>query len=101
MLRLNRIALVEFMRERELARRVLEKNAYCINPIYSLVSQAMARGLIRRDDVSYAAEKLIALIKSFFYFPMLLLGEYRQMEKPGTLIVADCVDVFLSHYRAD
>ena len=101
MLTLNRIAMVEFMRDRELAGRVIEKNSCCIGPLHSLISQAMEKGLIRRDDVRYASEKLIALIKSFFFFPMLLLGEFRNVEQPRSRVVADCVDMFLSHYKLD
>jgi TetR/AcrR family transcriptional regulator of autoinduction and epiphytic fitness len=93
--------MVEFLRDRDLARRVFEKNKCFSGPVHSLVSQAMDRGLIRRDDPRYAAERLMAMIKGFFLFPILLLGDPAQMERPPALVIADCVDMFLSQYALD
>lgn len=101
LLSMNRIGMAEFLRDRDLAERVFEKKSCFINPIHSLIVQAMDRGLIRRDDSRYAVEKLVSLLEGFFFLPLLLLGKYRQTERSPGLVIADCVDMFLSQYRLD
>ena len=66
-------------------------------PVTQLIADAMEAGALRKADPKLAANQLLALIKSFFFWPEFLLGEKQKADG----IMQDCVAMFLSHYEAD
>lgn len=96
---LNRIVMAEFIRNTELARRAVQQIAILDNTVQHLITQAMDAGLLRKENPHYAAQQLIAMIKSFYYFPVLILREDQNFSKTRGEIVTDCVTMFLTHYE--
>ncbi|MEM1224026.1 MAG: TetR/AcrR family transcriptional regulator [Verrucomicrobiota bacterium] len=93
---LQRIVISEFLRDLERSRTFFSKAATHDYPVTKLISEAMDAGGLRKADPEYAANQLLGLVKSFFFWPEFLLGE-----KPETNgIMQDCVAMFLSHYKA-
>lgn len=93
---LNRLVLSEFLRNQDLARAFFAKSAAHDIPVSGLIAEAMASGDLRKADPVFAATQLLAMVKSFLFWPQFLLGE------PGALdtdaVLDDCVDMFLAHY---
>ncbi|ABW27677.1 TetR/AcrR family transcriptional regulator C-terminal domain-containing protein [Acaryochloris marina] len=55
----------------------------------------MDSGALRKADPEYAANQLLGLVKTFFFWPEFLLGEKTKTNG----IMQDCVAMFLSHYK--
>ena len=96
---LSRIVMAEFIRNSELAKRAFKQIAILDNAVQHLIAQAMEEGLLREQDPDYAAQQLIAMLKSFYYFPMLILRESQTFSKSREEVVSDCVTMFLAHYE--
>ena len=93
---LQRIVISEFLRDLDRSRAFFAKAASHDYPVTKLISEAMDAGAIRKADPEYAANQLLGVVKTFFFWPEFLLGE-----KPKTDgIMKDCVAMFLSHYKA-
>jgi len=67
------------------------------HPITQLISEAMEAGVLRKANPEYASKQLISLVREFFYTPEFMLG--RKLENDG--VMADCIKMFLTHYRSD
>ena len=69
------------------------------DPLKTIILQAMEAGAIRSDDVDIAAYQLTAMVKELFHAPVVFLGEPYKLDKSRSDVIADCVDMFLGHYR--
>ncbi|MEM7300827.1 MAG: TetR/AcrR family transcriptional regulator [Pseudomonadota bacterium] len=96
---LNRMAMTEFLRDQELARRVFARAEMSNNPVRSVVASAVECGMLKEVDPSYATELLTAGAKAFFFWPKFLIGEEGAHDE--TIVLGDCVDMFLSRYGSD
>ena len=92
---LQRIVISEFLRDLERSRTFFAKAAAHDYPVTQLISEAMDSGALRKVDPEYAANQLLGLVKSFFFWPEFLLGEKPKVDG----IMQDCVAMFLSHYK--
>ena len=92
---LQRIVISEFLRDLDRSRKFFSKAASHDYPVTKLISEAMDSGVLRKADPKYAANQLLGLIKSFFFWPEFLLGEKPKADG----IMQDCVAMFLSHYK--
>ena len=92
---LQRIVISEFLRDLDRSRKFFSKAASHDYPVTKLISEAMDSGVIRKADPKYAANQLLGLTKSFFFWPEFLLGEKPKADG----IMQDCVAMFLSHYK--
>ena len=92
---LQRIVISEFLRDLDRSRTFFSKAASHDYPVTKLISEAMDSGVIRKADPKYAANQLLGLTKSFFFWPEFLLGEKPKADG----IMQDCVAMFLSHYK--
>lgn len=93
---LNRMAMTEYLRDLDLARRVFARAEMHNNPVQAIVSGALAHGQLQDVDPDYATALLTAGAKAFFFWPKFLIGE----EGPDDTahVLADCVDMFLLKY---
>ena len=91
---LNRMVISELLRDLERSRAFFTEFETHDYPVTQLLSQAMEAGAIRHADVTMAANQLLGLVKSFFFWPEFLLGEQQDL----TGAMEDCVDMFLAHY---
>ena len=55
----------------------------------------MQAGALREAEPAYAANQLLGLVKSFFFWPEFLLGEKQELDG----VMQDCVAMFLAHYE--
>ncbi|WP_170335531.1 TetR/AcrR family transcriptional regulator [Ruegeria arenilitoris] len=93
---LNRMVNAELLRDLDRSKAFYAELMCHDYPITQLIADAMEAGTIRKADPSYAASQLLALVKTFFFWPVYLLGE--RQDTVG--IMEDCVDMFISHYVA-
>lgn len=91
---LSRMVNAELLRDLERSRAFFAEFASHDYPITDLIADAMDQGALRKADPKYAANQLLGLVKTFFFWPEFLLGENRNPD--GTM--EDCVAMFLSHY---
>lgn len=98
---LTRVMISEFLRDQEMSRRVFERTEMHNNPITGLIGEAMEAGLLRQADSQYAATQLLSLVKTFFFWPKFLIGDPLPNQASGDKILADCISMFLSHYRRE
>ncbi|MEW2915528.1 TetR/AcrR family transcriptional regulator C-terminal domain-containing protein [Ruegeria sp. ANG10] len=96
---LNRMAMTEYLRDLELARRVFARAEMSNNPVRSIVAAAVKSGQLKNVKPDYATELLTAGAKAFFFWPKFLVGA-ESLDGSGK-IIEECVDMFLSKYRAD
>lgn len=96
---LNRMAMTEFLRDLELARRVFARAEMSYNPVRSIVSAAVKSGQLKDVEPDYATELLTAGAKAFFFWPKFLVG--ADSLDGSSKIIEECVDMFLSRYRAE
>lgn len=92
---LNRMVISELLRDLERSRTFFMEMATHDYPITQLIKEAMEAGALRSGNPEYAANQLLGLVKSFFFWPEFLLGERSAMEG----VMEDCVAMFLSHYE--
>lgn len=91
---LNRMVIAELLRDLERSRAFFAEFATHDYPITNLIAEAMEAGALRKVDPAYAANQLLGLVKTFFFWPEFLLGEEQQTDG----IMEDCVAMFLAHY---
>ena len=93
---LNRMVISELLRDLERSRAFFAEMATHDYPITQLIKEAMEAGALRHADPIFAANQLLGLVKTFFFWPEFLLGEKQKVDG----IMQDCVAMFLSHYKA-
>ncbi|MDE0697015.1 MAG: TetR/AcrR family transcriptional regulator [Boseongicola sp.] len=93
---LNRMAMTEYLRDIDLARRVFARAEMSNNPVRAIVGGAVESGQLKAVDADYATELLTAGAKAFFFWPKFIVGDAR-MQDQG-FVLGDCVDMFLSKY---
>lgn len=96
---LNRMAMTEYLRDLELARRVFARAEMSNNPVREIVSGAVETKQLKEVDPKYATELLTAGAKAFFFWPKFIIGDLL-VEDPQA-VLEDCVDMFLSRYGFD
>lgn len=95
---LNRMAMTEYLRDQELARRVFARAEMSNNPVRSIIADAVKTGQLKEVDPNYATELLTAGAKAFFFWPKFLIG--ADAADSSSAIIEDCVDMFLMKYQA-
>lgn len=93
---LNRMAMMEYLRDLELARRVFARAEMSNNPVRAIVAGAVEAGQLKEVDTNYATELLTAGAKAFFFWPKFLIG--ADSRDYASNVLEDCVDMFLSKY---
>lgn len=92
------MAMTEYLRDVELARRVFARAEMSNNPVRSIVAGAVNEGQLQEVDPNYATELLTAGAKAFFFWPKFLIG--ADNNEASSAIIEDCVDMFLMKYQA-
>lgn len=95
---LNRMAMTEYLRDLDLARRVFARAEMSNNPVRSIITGAVQAGQLKEVDPNYATELLTAGAKAFFFWPKFLIG--ADNADRSSAIIEDCVDMFLMKYQA-
>lgn len=95
---LNRMAMTEYLRDIELARRVFARAEMSNNPVRNIVAGAVKAGQLKEVNPDYATGLLTAGAKAFFFWPKFLIG--ADSEGGSSAIIEDCVDMFLMKYQA-
>tara|TARA_R110002124_G_scaffold45188_2_gene137069 strand:- start:24100 stop:24381 length:282 start_codon:yes stop_codon:yes gene_type:complete len=72
------------------SRRFFAETAAHDYPATQLVAQAMVVGALRKSDPVLASRHLLALVKSFYFWPKFFLD--KQTEAPG--LMEGCVAMF-------
>jgi TetR/AcrR family transcriptional regulator of autoinduction and epiphytic fitness len=91
------MAMTEFLRDQELARRVFARAEMSNNPVRCIVSEAIDAGHLKDVDSNYATELLTAGAKAFFFWPKFLVG--ADSLDGASNVIEECVDMFLSRYQ--
>lgn len=95
---LNRLVMSELLRDQELAQAFFAKAEMQDGPIQTLIGEAMQAGALRQAEPGFAAGQLLSMIKHFLMWPEFLQGKKADVDAEA--VMADCVDMFLAHYRA-
>lgn len=96
---LNRMAMTEYLRDLDLARRVFARAEMSNNPVRRIITGAVEAGQLKEVDPNYATELLTAGAKAFFFWPKFLIG--ADNSDKSSAIIEDCVDMFLMKYQAN
>lgn len=91
---LNRMVISELLRDMERSKAFFAEMTTHDYPVTQLIKDAMAAGALRSADPGFAANQLLGLVKTFFFWPEFLLGEKMPMEG----VMQDCVSMFLTYY---
>lgn len=94
---LNRMAMTEYLRDVDLARRVFARAEMSNNPVRGIISEAVAAKLLVDVDPDFATELLTAGAKAFFFWPKFLIGEDNL--DGSSEVIENCVDMFLLKYQ--
>ncbi len=94
---LNRMVLSELIRDLDRSRKFFTETETHDYPITRLIGEAMDAGVIRKADPIFATNQLLALVKSFFFWPEFFLGENPTPKD----VLNDCIEMFLAHYKAE
>lgn len=97
-LSLSRLLAAEYMRDQELARRILTRPELYTSPVARILERAMDTNQLRRADPAVVAGQILALVKNDYFWPQFMFGADPV---PTNERMADCVDIILGHYAAD
>lgn len=95
---LNRLVMSELLRDQDLAQAFFAKAAMQDGPIQALIGDAMQSGALRQAEPGFAAGQLLSMVKHFLMWPEFLTGAKAELD--AAAVIADCVDMFLTHYAA-
>lgn len=93
-LRLTRLIQVELLRDKQCLQAFLSELASHDNPIPRFLTDAMAHQALEQADVQFAAGQLLGMVKTFLFWPELLIGERH----PSNGILEECTATFLARY---
>jgi TetR/AcrR family transcriptional regulator of autoinduction and epiphytic fitness len=96
---LNRVIASEYLRDKELARKIFSREEVTTDPVSGIIDAAMKAGALRQADPILAASQYHALVKHFFVWPHFLLGEAPPFSQSKEEIIEECVDMFLARYE--
>ena len=94
-LSLNRLLAAEYMRDQDLARRILTRPELYVSPVARILERAMEAGQLRRADPAVAAGQILALVKNDYFWPQFMFGADPL---PTSDRLAASVDLVLGHY---
>lgn len=94
---LNRMVISELLRDLERSRAFFAETAAHDYPITRLIKEAVAAGALRPIDPVFAANQLLGLVKTFFFWPEFLLGE--KVVDSDTM--KENVAMFLAYYQTE
>jgi TetR/AcrR family transcriptional regulator of autoinduction and epiphytic fitness len=94
---LNRMVHAELLRDMERAQAFYAEFATHDYPVTVLIRDAMEAGALRKADPEFAAGQLLGTVKTFFFWPVYLLGKKPELEG----VMEDCVGMFLKHYAIE
>lgn len=92
---LNRMVISELIRDLDRSRQFFAETEAHDYPVTTLISEAMDAGVLRKSDPTLATNQLLALVKSFFFWPEFFLGETPTPKE----VMEDCIAMFLAHYK--
>ena len=92
---LSRMVNSELLRDLARARAFYLEFATHDYPVTQLLADAMDAGALRKADVEFAANQLLGLIKTFYFWPEYLIGKSLGPDDA----MEDCVKMFLAHYE--
>lgn len=96
---LNRLIASEYLRDKDLARKIFSREEVTTDPVAIIISDAMHAGALSKADAALAASQFHALIKHFFVWPHFLLGVAPPRAQTRSEIIGECVDMFLARYE--
>lgn len=94
---LGRIAMTHFLRDREVARKMIARAEMTNNPVQDIIVAAMADGKLEQMEPRFGSELLTGSARAFVYWPYFLTGD-DLVENKGAIYDA-CVDMFLARYE--
>lgn len=94
-LSLNRLLAAEYMRDQDMAQRILSRTELYVSPVSQMLKQAMQAGHLRQADPDFAAGQIVALVKNYYFWPQFMLGSAPTTDD---FPMIDCVKMFLKHY---
>lgn len=94
-LSLNRLLAAEYMRDQEMAQRILSRAELYVSPVSQMLKEAMQAGHLRKADPDFAASQIVGLVKNFYFWPQFMLGSAPTATDSA---MTDCVEMFLKHY---
>ena len=97
-LNLTRVAMAEMMHTPERAQAMVARLSEKEAGVAAWIRAAQGAGRLRAADPQYAAHQLEGLLKSFAFWPQLVMGQPPMDAERQAQVLADCVDMFLCFY---
>lgn len=90
---LLRLVATEFMRDRGLAQRILNRPEFHVSPVLPILEGAIESGALQNADAETVSAQLLALVKSDYFWGQFMLGADQNhdpaaAEKSVNLILA-------------
>lgn len=96
---LNRMAMSEYLRDRELTERVFARAEMSNNPVRAIIVGAVENHQLKQVDPFYATDLITAGSKAFFFWPKFITG--AESKDGASKVMEDTVDMFLWKYGAE
>lgn len=96
---LSRVALSEFIRSHETARKAIEQSQRNYFSFENFITEAINDGKLREVDPKYAILQFTSLLKASTFWPKIILGEPIPTGDKLDFIISDTVKMFLAHYE--
>ncbi len=98
-LRMARIAMLQMLKEPELAQTMNNSPMGCKRYLEAFLTDATSAGALKVDDVEFASHQFIYHLKAFAFYPA-LFGLHQPSADELKKIVSESVKMFLARYQA-
>ncbi len=95
---LARVAFAELINQPDKARTLFEKMSQTEESLVKWISEAIADGKLKPCDPAFAAEQLYALVKSFAFWPQLVMGQPALDEQQQQRVIDSAIELFMNTY---
>lgn len=95
---LSRFLASEFMRDKELAKKILTRPEFYTSPIIRIIEGAVIAGLLKATNPQDISDQLLALVKNYYFWPQFMIGEDTVQDEK---MLEVCIDLILTSYDLD
>lgn len=89
-----RLTVSEYLRDLEKSRAFFTQLGSYDYPVVGMVKGAMEAGALEKGDAQFATGQLLALVRNYYSWPVLLFGAPQATEST----LDECVSMFMARY---
>jgi TetR/AcrR family transcriptional regulator of autoinduction and epiphytic fitness len=89
-----RLIVSEYLRDLETSRAFFTQLGSYDYPVVEMIREAMDAGALEKSDAQLATGQLLALVRNYYSWPVLLFGEPQAADNT----LDECVSMFMARY---